>query len=190
MLIEDEFTVPAPLDEVWNFMLDVPRVVPCMPGAELTETIDQNSFRGRMRTSLGPVTLTFHGSAEIVEQNEAARRVVIKAEGAEEKGQGQASMNVTSILQSAGDGTRVQVSQDLNLSGAAAQYGRGMIQDVAGVLLRQFADCVSTNIERVRRGESPMAGEAAPVKGMTLGVTYVLMSIKRFFRRLFGLNFR
>lgn len=190
MLIEDEFTVPAPIDDVWNYMLDVPNVVPCMPGAELTETIGQNAFKGRMRTSMGPVTLTFHGTAEIVEQNDAARRVVIKAEGSEEKGKGQATMHVTSILQSAGDGTRVQVSQDLNLSGAAAQYGRGMIGDVAGVLLRQFADCVGTNIERWRRGEAPIEGEAAPVRGVSLGMQYVLMSIKRFFRRLFGSNFR
>lgn len=190
MIIEDEFQVPASVEESWQYMLDIPRVAPCMPGAELTEIENENSFKGRMKTSMGPVTLTFNGSAEIVEKNDAARRVVVKATGSEEKGKGQASMNVTSTLQAAGGGTRVHVSQELDLSGAAAQFGRGMISDVAGVLLRQFADCVSQDIERYRRGEAAQAGQQVQVKGLSLGIQWVLMSIKRFFTRLFGTNFR
>lgn len=191
MLIEDEFTVPAPLEQVWDYMLDVPRVAPCMPGAELTDVLSEDSFKGRMRTSMGPVTLTFNGTAEIIERDQANRKVVVKASGSEEKGKGQASMNVTSTLSSSGSGTRVHVSQDLNLSGAAAQYGRGMIGDVAGVLLRQFADCVSEDIQRAQRGEAPREQRAAaPVKGFRLGIQYAILTIKRFFQRLFGTNFR
>lgn len=191
MLIEDEFEVPAPLEQTWEYMQDVPRIAPCMPGADLNEMVTEDHFKGLMKTSLGPVTLTFEGSAEIVERDEAAKKVVIKAAGSEAKGKGQASMNVTATMQSSGSGTRVHVSQDLQLSGAAAQYGRGMIGDVAGVLLRQFADCVSEDIGRAQRGEAPREQRAAaPVKGFSLGLQYAVMTVKRFFQRLFGTNFR
>lgn len=190
MLIENHFDVAAPVDDVWAYLLDVPRVAPCMPGAELTDILGEDSFKGRVRVRMGPVSLTFNGSAQIVERDEAARRVVINAAGAEEKGKGQASMSVTAVLASTGSGTRVRFSQDLTLSGAAAQYGRGMIQDVTNVLMRQFADCLQDNIGRARRGEAPVQTAARPVGGLSLGLTALLMPIQRFFRRLFGTDLR
>lgn len=193
MLIEDDFQVPAAVEDVWNYFQDVPRVAPCMPGAELTEVVSNDSFKGQMRTSLGPVTLTFNGTAEVIERNDAAKKLVIKASGGEAKGKGQASMNVTATLQSAGNGTRVHVAQELQLSGAAAQFGRGMISDVAGVLLGQFADCVADDVGRAKRGEASAAtagGGGAQMKGLSVGLQFVTMSIKRFFQRLFGTNFR
>jgi len=186
MLIENEFEVAAPLEQVWRHMLDVPRIAPCMPGAELTEVLGDGTYKGRVTTKMGPVSLRFAGTAKIVERDEAAKRLVVHATGSEEKGKGQANMSMTATLAPTGAGrTRVKVAQDLQLSGAAAQYGRGMIQDVTSVLMRSFADCIADDIGRASRGEAPAAA-AAPVKGLRVGIKAMVMAIKRFFRRLFG----
>lgn len=186
MLIESTFDVAAPVDEVWKFITDVPRVAPCMPGAELTEVVGDGSYKGRVTTKMGPVSLRFAGTAQIVEQDEAARRVVMNASGAEEKGKGQASMVVTSTLEGTGHGTRVNVSQDIQIAGALAQYGRGMISDVTNVLLKDFAANMQQDIEQTRRGEAPGTRTAAPVGGFGVGFRAMTMALKRFFRRLFG----
>jgi uncharacterized protein len=186
MLIENEFEVAAPVDQVWRYLLDVPRMAPCMPGAELTEVVDKDTYKGRVTTKLGPVSLRFAGTAQIVERDEAGKRVVVKATGSEEKGKGQASMAVTSTLVSAGRGTRVKVSQDLQVSGAAAQYGKGMIQDVTNVLMKNFAANVQDDIGRWSRGEQQSAQAAAPVKGFSVGLQAMLTALKRVFGRFVG----
>lgn len=186
MLIETEFDVAAPIEAVWDHLVDVPRIAPCMPGAELTETLDDGTYKGRVTTKMGPVSLRFGGTAKIVEQDATARRIVLNATGAEEKGKGQANMVVTSTLVKSPKGTLVKVSQDLQVSGAVAQYGRGMIQDVTNVLMKSFSACLEDNIERAGRGEAPVDRSAAPVKGVSVGFQATLMALKRFFRRLFG----
>jgi hypothetical protein len=135
---------------------------------------------------MGPVRLQFAGEADITERNEAAKRVVVNATGAEEKGRGQASMVVTAVLAPAGRGTKVSVTQDLQLSGAAAQYGRGMISDVSAVLMRDFSVNLANRIDRAERGLSP-AGQAAatPASGFTLGLRAAMMALSRVFRRFF-----
>ena len=185
MLIENEFEVAAPVEQVWQHMLDVPRIAPCMPGAELTEVMSDGTYKGRVTTKMGPVSLRFSGTAKIVERDDAAKRFVVQASGSEEKGKGQANMSVTTTLAPSGRGTRVKVAQDLQLSGAAAQYGRGMVADVSSVLMRSFADCLEADIGRASRGEAPGAS-GAPVKGFSVGFQAMVMAIKRFFRRLFG----
>jgi carbon monoxide dehydrogenase subunit G len=187
LLIENDIDVAAPVDQVWNYMLDVPRMAPCIPGAEITEVLGDGKYKGRVTTKMGPVSLRFLGDAEIVEQNQAGKRIVMKASGSEEKGKGQANMTMTTTLQSAGSGTRVKVSQDLELSGAAAQYGRGMIQDVTATLMRSFATCIQQDIGRASRGEAREGG-AAPMKGFSVGMGAMMMALKRFFRRLFGMG--
>src|SRR5882724_5991406 len=132
MLIESDFEVPAPIDQVWRYLLDVPRMAPNLPGAELTEVIDENTYRGRVTSKLGPVSLRFAGIAKVVEQDAAAHRVLLTASGAEERGKGQATMDITATLVAVGAGTKVKVVQDLQVSGAAAQFGRGMMWGVAG----------------------------------------------------------
>lgn len=187
MLIENDIEVEAPVDQVWNYMLDVPRMAPCIPGAEITEELGDNKYKGRVTTKMGPVSLRFAGDAEIVEQDESAKRIVMKAEGSEEKGKGQASMTMTSVLQSSGNGTRIKVSQDLDLSGAAAQYGRGMIQDVTSTLMKSFASCVQEDVGRASRGEERAAGAAAkPMRGFSIGLQAAMTALKRFWGRFFG----
>jgi uncharacterized protein len=185
MLISNEFEVAEPVEKVWQFFQDIPQVAACLPGAELTEDLGGDTYKGKVAVRMGPVRLRFAGTADITERDEAARRVVVHASGADEKGRGQASMMVTATLTRAGRGTRVGVAQDLQLSGAAAQYGRGMISDVTAVLMRDFSANMQDRIERIERGESAQAVSAAPARGFTLGMRAALMALRRVFRRFF-----
>jgi len=188
MLIKNEFQVAEPVDKVWQFFQDIPQVATCLPGTQLTEELGDNRYTGRVAVRMGPVRLQFAGTADITERNEAARRIVVHASGAEEKGRGQASMVVTAALAAAGRGTRVDVTQDLQLAGAAAQYGRGMISDVTSVLMRDFATNLQDRIERIERGESAeqlAAARATPARGFSLGVRAAWMALMRVFRRFF-----
>ncbi len=188
MLIKNEFEVAEPVEKVWQFFDNIPQVAACLPGAELTEDLGDDKYKGKVAVRMGPVKLQFAGTADITERDEAAKLVVVHASGADEKGRGQASMVVTATLARAGRGTKVGVSQDLQLSGAAAQYGRGMIADVSAVLMRDFAVNMQSRIERIDRGESAeqiAAATATPAKGFTLGMRAALMALSRVFRRFF-----
>ncbi len=186
MLITNEFEVAAPVEAVWAFFGDIPQVAACLPGAELTEDLGGDRYKGRVAVAMGPVRLRFGGTADITERDEAARRVVVHAAGAEERGRGQAAMVVTATLTGAGRGTKVGVTQDLQLSGAAAQYGRGMVGDVTAVLMRDFAVNLADRITRIERGESPaQAAAASPASGFTIGLRAALMALRRVFRRFF-----
>jgi carbon monoxide dehydrogenase subunit G len=191
MLIKNEFEVAEPVEKVWRFFDDIPQVAACLPGAELTEDLGGDKYKGKVAVRMGPVRLQFAGTADITERDEAAKRVVVHASGADEKGRGQASMVVTATLVPAGPqkrGTRVGVTQDLQLSGAAAQYGRGMITDVTAVLMRDFSANMQDRIERLERGESAEQVAAAgttPASGFTVGMRAALMALSRVFRRFF-----
>ncbi|HEY1330836.1 MAG TPA: SRPBCC family protein [Actinomycetota bacterium] len=197
MQIENEFEVKAPIQNVWAYLLDVERVAPCMPGAELTEVVDADTYKGKTNVKLGPVSLSFAGTVVMQERDESAHRVVMKAEGREQRGKGAASAVVTSTLSSVDGGTKVGVVADLTITGAVAQYGRGLIQDISQRLAQQFAECLESNIEAEAAaaaapeggGASPAArpaAAAAPVKGVRLGLWAFWQAIARFFRRLFG----
>ena len=188
MLIKNGFDVAEPVEKVWQFFDNIPQVATCLPGTELTEDLGNDKYAGRVAVRMGPVRLQFAGTAEITERDEAARRIVVHAAGAEEKGRGQASMVVTATLARSGRGTRVDVGQDLQLSGAAAQYGRGMISDVTSVLMTDFAVNLRDRIERIERGESAeqiAAAAATPARGLTLGLRAARMALMRVFRRFF-----
>ncbi len=172
MLIKNEFEVAEPVEKVWLFFENIPQVAACLPGAELTEDLGDEKYKGTVAVRMGPVRLRFAGTADITERDEAAKRVVVHASGADERGRGQASMVVTATLARAGRGTRVNVVQDLQLSGAAAQYGRGMISDVTAVLMRDFSANMQDRIERIERGESRRAdrgGRRCPGQGLHPG---------------------
>jgi len=188
MLIKNEFEVAEPVEKVWQFFQDIPQVATCLPGAELTENLGDDKYKGKVAVRMGPVRLQFAGTADITERDEAAKRLIVHASGADEKGRGQASMIVTATLVRAGRGTKVGVSQDLQLSGAAAQYGRGMISDVSAVLMRDFSANMQDRIERIERGESAQqiaAASATEARGFTLGMRAALMALSRVFRRFF-----
>ena len=185
MLIKNDFEVAAPVDKVWQFFEDIPQVAASLPGTELTENLGGDKYKGRVAVRMGPVRLQFAGTADIAERDEAARRIVVNATGAEEKGRGQASMVVTAVLAPAGRGTKISVTQDLQVSGAAAQYGRGMISDVTSVLMRDFSVNLANRIDRAERGLAVDETAATPASGLTLGVRAALMALRRVFRRFF-----
>ncbi len=184
MLINNDFEVAQPVAKVWEFFGDIPRVAACLPGAELTETLGDDKYGGQVAVRMGPVRLQFAGTAEITQRDEAAKRIVVHATGAEQRGRGQASMDVTATLSVAGRGTKVAVAQDLQLSGAAAQYGRGMISDVTAVLMRDFSANLASQIAAAERGETAVQAASA-AGGLAIGMRAALMALRRVFRRFF-----
>jgi carbon monoxide dehydrogenase subunit G len=185
MLISNEFEVAQPVDVVWAFFGDIPQVAASLPGAELSGDLGDDTYQGTVAIRMGPVKLQFAGTAKIAERDESARRIVVDASGADARGRGQASMTVTAALAAAGTGTKVAVTQDLQLSGAAAQYGRGMISDVSSVLMRDFAVNLARRIDAQRRGESLGPAATAPASGFALGLRAARMALARVFRRFF-----
>jgi carbon monoxide dehydrogenase subunit G len=143
--IEDEFQVDVPVDEAWNVLLDVERIAPCLPGAQLQE-VEGDEYRGIVKIKVGPITAQYKGAARIVEADAANRRLVLSAEGRDTRGQGNASASITATFEAAGDGTVVKIDTDLNITGKVAQFGRGVMADVSAKLLRQFADNLRENV--------------------------------------------
>jgi hypothetical protein len=162
MRIDNSFTVGLPAEDAWKVLLDVERIAPCMPGAELQE-ITEDEYRGVVKVKLGAITAQYKGAVRFAEVDEAGRRIVLRAEGRETRGQGNASATVTASLRPAGEGrTEVAIQTDLTISGKIAQFGRGVMADVSAKLLDQFATCLESTI---------LAGEApapAPSPGATV----------------------
>jgi carbon monoxide dehydrogenase subunit G len=188
VIVTSDFEVPEPVDRVWRFFGDIPQVASCLPGAELTRDLGGDRYEGRVAIRLGPVRMQFRGTADITERDEAARKIVVNAAGADEKGRGQAAMTVSATLSPRGRGTRVAVVQDLQLSGAAAQYGRGMISDVSAILMRDFSTAMQDRIERLDRGESAeqiAAAGTGSAQGLSIALRAARMALMRVFARFF-----
>ena len=186
MLIKNEFEVSQPIDAVWKFFDDIPQVAKCLPGAELSEQVGDDKYLGGVLVRLGPVKMQFSGTAHVKERDEAAKRIVVDAAGADSKGRGQAALLLTATLSSTPGGTRVNVTQDLQLSGAAAQYGRGMIGDVTAVLLDDFATNMQERLIAIQHGLSPdQVASAKPASGFVIGLRALRMALARVFRRFF-----
>ena len=166
MLIKSNFEVAQPVDKVWRFFDDIPAVAACLPGTELTDDLGDNKYRGKVAIRMGPVRLQFAGNAEIKERDDAAKRIVVDAAGSDERGRGQAALAATASLVAVRGGTRVDVSLDLQLSGAAAQYGRGMISDVTEILMRDFATRMQA---RITRSSAAVAGPGSGRRGAASG---------------------
>jgi len=201
MEIENEFDVPAPVDHVWTYLLDVERVAPCMPGAELTEVVDDHTWKGKVNMKLGPVSLAFAGTVTMQERDDQAKRIVLAAKGMEQRGKGAANASVTSWLeQGDGDGvTNVKMRANIHLTGTVAQLSRGLLPEVSRKLTQQFADCLlqgmraaevrateSADIAAAVTGPVEPSARPKPIEGVRLGLAAIWASIKGFFRRLFG----
>lgn len=161
MELTNTFTVPAPVDEAWARLLDVPAIAPCLPGATLTDS-DGDSFTGTVKVKLGPISLTYKGTGRIAERDDAAHRAVIEASGRETRGPGTASATITATLAPEGGGTRVDVHTDLSVTGRPAQFGRGMLGDVSARLLDQFAACLADQLRPSAPEPAPVATGTAP----------------------------
>ena len=141
MKLENEFRVGVPVEDAWRVLLDVERIAPCMPGAQLQE-IEGDEYRGIVKIKVGPITAQYKGVARITEVDDANHRAVLRAEGRDTRGQGNASATVTTTLHPDGDGTRVNIDSDVTITGKVSQFGRGVIVDVSRKLLDQFVACL------------------------------------------------
>ncbi len=186
MLIKSDFEVAHPIDKVWEFFNNIPQVAASLPGTELTDDLGGDKYRGKVAIRMGPVKLQFTGVAQIKERDAAARRLVVDAAGADESGRGQAALLLTATLTPTRGGTRVDTALDLQISGAAAQYGRGMVSDVTAVLLRDFSANAQSRINAISRGLNPdQVGSAAPASGFGLALRAARMALARVLRRFF-----
>jgi hypothetical protein len=209
MLIEDSFTVRTPIDRLWAFMQNVERIAPCMPGAELTDVVDDRTWKGKVHVKFGPVQMAFSGTVVIEEREDEAHRAKLSAKGTEQRGKGAAIALVESWLEPAGDaGTTVHIRSDITITGAAAQLSRGLLPEVTKLLTNQFADCLEAKLNEETGAVAPAtadtattatgaemkaaSGEPAPratpraVGGLGLGLRALWATIRRLFARLFG----
>jgi len=152
--MENEFTVEAPVEQAWETLLDLERITPCLPGAALQEE-SGDEYKGTMTIRLGPVTQKYNGTVSFEETDEESRRAVLKADGKDARGQGTASATITSTLSEEDGGTKVHVETDMHLTGKAAQFGRGVQQEVATKLINQFAECLEKEIMGENTREEP-----------------------------------
>jgi carbon monoxide dehydrogenase subunit G len=174
MRLENSFEVPAPPEQAWALLLDVPRVVPCMPGAELTETVDETHWKAQIAVKLGPMSMTFGADVAREQVDEAARRVVLQTKARELKGRGGATATIESSLEPTETGTRVSVVTDLQLSGPAAQFGGPVVKTVAGQLTEQFAACLQGQLADT---PAPVAPQQ-PVGGLSLFLRGLLARLR------------
>lgn len=186
MLITNQIEVPQPLEAVWDFFGDIPQVAACLPGTNLTDQVGDDRYEGDVTIKAGPVKLEFAGSAEITARDEANRTITVDAAGADRKGRGQASLALTAKLASTALGTKVDISLDLTISGAAAQYGRGLVADVTAVLLDEFAVNMGGRLDAISKGIDPdsVAG-AKPASGVSIALRAARMALVRVVRRFF-----
>src|SRR5215217_1553893 len=146
MKINNGFTVSAPIQQAWETMLNLERIAPCLPGAAIQEEKGDGEYDGTMKVKIGPITANYKGTVKFEEVDEENHRAVLQATGRDARGQGTASATITSTLQEEGDSTKVSVETDMKLTGRAAQFGRGIAQDVATKMLGQFASCLEEEI--------------------------------------------
>jgi carbon monoxide dehydrogenase subunit G len=206
--LEQSFEVRAPLERVWETLIDVERVAPCLPGAEVTEAGEDGTYRGTFSVRLGPTTAAYRGELKVEELDEAAHRVTMRATGQDKRGQGSAKATIVSTMRAEGDTTQVEVDTNFTITGRLARFGRGgMIQDISNRLMKDFADCLRQRIEAPPAAEpslidavlaatpegAAMAPPAAgtrrspttnrPVGGASLFLRVLVDRLRRLFRR-------
>ena len=175
MELENTLEVPLPPAEAWKVLLDIERIASCIPGAELTEVVDERTYKGKVAVRLGPVALTLVGQARLEEIDHANHQARLKAQGTDSKGRGSTDSVIDFRLEPAGTGTRVLIRSDVKLAGLIAQYGRGsgMIQSFASQLIAQFGEALKTQIEQSRSQpaavtEAHTAPAVKPIDGLSL----------------------
>jgi hypothetical protein len=197
---DNSFEIPLSPDQAWPVLMDVARIAPCMPGAELTEIIDAQNYKGKISVRLGPVSLAFAGRVQLEDIDNAHHSARVKAQGSDSKGRGAAQAVAAFKVESKGSGSIVLIKTDLTLSGAVAQYGRGvgMIQATAAQIIGQFADNLRAQLAQaplptdgiVSQGSSAQAAAplgptplAKPISGFSLILRVIIQQIAQLFGR-------
>ena len=174
MQIHNRFEVPMPPADAWLFLMDIAATVPCFPGAELVEKIDEDNYKGRVTVKLGPLTMVFNGKLRIEARDDAAHSAVVKASWTEAKGRGNANTVTRFAMNEHEGGTEVELDSDIQLAGQVAQYGRGagMISDISSQLVSKFS-------ENLRARVNETAIEHGDISGLTLASRALLNRLKR-----------
>lgn len=191
MEFDNSFEVPLPPEQAWPVLMDIRRIAPCLPGAELTEVLGDDTYKGKVAVRLGPVALAFVGVVKFEEIDSVHRTARIKAQGSDNKGRGGANATASFRLEQAASGSKVLVHTDLSLSGAVAQYGRGagMIQATAQQIIAQFAANLRAQLAAPAAAQSPAGAPAAPgtapkpISGFALMAKVLWEAILNLFRR-------
>lgn len=184
MKIEHSFEVPLPVHEAWTLLMNVEDVVGCLPGAELGEVVDDSTYKGTFAARLGPISVTLAGTVRFEERDDARYLGRLKGQASDARGRGGAVSHITFRLDPVCDGTRVNVETDLRLSGMLAQYGRGagMVSNLAGRIIEQFAECLRTRLVQAHTSEAPDAAPPAegapPVDLGRMGLRAVVENLK------------
>jgi uncharacterized protein len=197
MQLENSFSVNAPPDRVFAYLLDVNKVVGCVPGAELSEVVDEKTFKGKVKVKVGPITVAYSGTARIAERDDAGRSATLEAEGRETTGPGSARAKAIMKVEAEGTGSLVRVTTDYSVAGRVAQFGRGVMEDVSRRIVNDMAACIKANVEgqepapSVAGGSS--SGEAAAAAPAPVVTAKPINAISLFFkvlwsgiRKLFG----
>jgi uncharacterized protein len=161
MQITNSFAVKASPDVVYEFLLDVNNVVSCVPGAELSEVVDPNTFKGKVRIKVGPVTVSYNGTARITSRDAATRSATLEAEGKETTGSGSAQATTVMSVAADGDASTVTLATDFTVVGRVAQFGRGIMEDVSRHLVGQAAECIQSKLETPPPAAAGQAGSGA-----------------------------
>ncbi len=162
MQLENDFTVPASIEQAWAVLLDIPRVAPCLPGATVEPGGGENGeYKGQMKIKIGPITASYKGTVKIQEADESAHRVAMRAQAKDARGQGTAAATITSTMEEVSDGTKIHVLTDMRVTGPAAQFGRGVMQDVSAKLMTRFAECLA---EQMQASPDVETTDEAPVE--------------------------
>ncbi len=193
MQLENSFQVGAPPERVFDYLLDVNKVVGCVPGAELTEVVDASTFKGKVKVKVGPISVAYNGTARISERSDSDRTATLIAEGRETTGQGTAKATALMTVEAAGDGSTVRIVTDYHVAGRVASFGRGVMEDVSKRIVKDMAACIKANLEAAPR-PNPSGGSAAnsqppapPVAAQPInafGMFLHLISLR--LQRLFG----
>jgi carbon monoxide dehydrogenase subunit G len=165
MKMNNEFAVSVPIRQAWDVMLDLQKIAPCLPGAAIQEEKGEGEYDGTMKVKIGPITANYKGTVKVEEADEENHRAVLQATGRDARGQGTASATIVSTLHEEGDDTRVRVETDMRLTGRAAQFGRGIAQDVATKMLDQFAECLEREISGGGAAASSAAASRSEERG-------------------------
>ncbi|MEP6752379.1 MAG: SRPBCC family protein [Candidatus Dormiibacterota bacterium] len=167
MQLENSFTVGAPPSRVFAYLLDVNKIVGCVPGAELSEVVDSTTFKGKVKIKVGPITVAYSGTARIVDRDEANHAATLEAEGRETTGPGSARAKARMTVEADGAGSVVKIVTDYNVAGRVAQFGRGVMEDVSRRIVNDMAACIKTNVEAAEPSAdapaTPSGPGAAPV---------------------------
>ena len=185
MKLTNEFTVDADADKVWRTLLDLEGVAGCLPGATIEATDREDTYRGSMRLKIGPMTVAYEGTATLTEVDEAARRAVISLRAREAKGQGTALATITNVVEQIDAGTRVRAETDLKITGPQARFGRGVMEDVAGRVLKDFSSRLERQVSGAPEPAPADAGPAPPApdqEAMDLGALLSQSRLGRYAR--------